>query len=66
MQINLNAHFHVDDKNYPEYPNAFCYIIAWYTYMVKHTIALNPLNATGANMHQILMLTENYGIERVT
>ena len=26
---------------------------------------INPLNATGANMHQILMLTEACGIERV-
>ena len=26
---------------------------------------INPLHATGANIHQVLMLTENYGIERV-
>ena len=26
---------------------------------------INPLNSTGANMHQVLMLTENNGIERV-
>ena len=26
--------------------------------------ALNPLNATGANMHQVLMI-ESYGTERV-
>ena len=26
---------------------------------------INPLNATGANMHQVLMFIENYGIERV-
>ena len=26
---------------------------------------VNPLNATGANMHQVLMVTENYGNERV-
>ena len=25
----------------------------------------NPLNATGANMHQVPMLTDNYGSERV-
>ena len=25
----------------------------------------NPLNATGANMHQVAMLTDNSGIERV-
>ena len=24
-----------------------------------------PLNATGANMHQVHMLTDNYGSERV-
>ena len=29
------------------------------------TVVFNPLNATGANMHQIHMLIENYGIERV-
>ena len=35
--------------------------------MIKATVEslVNPLNATGANMHQVLMLTENYGIERV-
>ena len=27
--------------------------------------AVNPLNATGANMHQVPMLTDNYGTERV-
>ena len=26
---------------------------------------LNPLNATGTNMHQVPMLTEKYSIERV-
>ena len=26
---------------------------------------VNPLNATGANMHQVPILTENHGIERV-
>ena len=28
-------------------------------------LLINPLNATGANTHQITMLIENYGIERV-
>ena len=28
-------------------------------------MSINPPNATGANMHQLLMLTENCGIERV-
>ena len=28
-------------------------------------VSVNTLNATGTNMHQILMLTENDGIERV-
>ena len=27
--------------------------------------SVNPLNATGANIHQVLMLTETYGIEWV-
>ena len=26
---------------------------------------VNPLNATGANIHQVPMLTNNFGIERV-
>ena len=26
---------------------------------------INPLNATGANMHQVPTLTETYGIERI-
>ena len=29
------------------------------------TIEFNPLNATGANLQQVLVLTEIYGIERV-
>ena len=28
-------------------------------------ILINPLNAAGANRHQVNMLTKNYGIERV-
>ena len=41
-------------------------------YHLLHTIftdvtnSINPLNATGVNMHQVHMLTENYGNERVT
>ena len=33
--------------------------------MNKNEVFLNPLNATGANMCQVPMLTDNYGIERV-
>ena len=28
-------------------------------------LLFNPLNATGANAHQVPMLSDNYGIERV-
>ena len=32
---------------------------------VQLVLYINPLNATGANIHQICMLSENCGIERV-
>ena len=32
---------------------------------IRELCHIYHLNATGANMHQILMLTEKYGIERV-
>ena len=31
----------------------------------EYGVMVNLLNASGANMHQVLMLTENFGIERV-
>ena len=38
-------------------------VLIYQAYCMWHVI--NPLNATGANMHQRHMLTENCGIERV-
>ena len=47
------------------HPQIYCNAQSVYIVTHKESWDFNPLNATGVNMHQILMLIDNYGIERI-